>query len=200
MAYASVGHVGPFVTRKMARALGMTRFFSGIPCKIGHFTERWSSTNVCIECYVVSRPRRHLTVEELAYRVEWRRNNAELARSHRRAAYIRRKTKENADAKAWKTKNQEKVRSYDRNRKATKAGAGGTHTGNDVSDIYRLQKGKCAYCKVGLFDKYHVDHIVPLAKGGTNGRRNLQLTCEPCNLHKSDVDPLVFAGRLGRLV
>lgn len=31
---------------------------------------------------------------------------------------------------------------------------------------------------------YHIDHIKPISKGGTNEKTNLQLTCEPCNLAK----------------
>lgn len=32
----------------------------------------------------------------------------------------------------------------------------------------------------------HVDHIVPVVKGGTNERRNLRTLCADCNLGKSD--------------
>lgn len=30
----------------------------------------------------------------------------------------------------------------------------------------------------------HVDHIVPLARGGADSEENLQLLCRTCNLHK----------------
>ena len=33
---------------------------------------------------------------------------------------------------------------------------------------------------------FHIDHIVPLADGGTDGADNLCLACPGCNLHKSD--------------
>lgn len=200
MAYASLGHVGPFVTRRMARSLGMVRFFSGIPCKNGHLTERWSSNNICIQCYVSNRPPRVLTADEVAYRAAWRRNNAELSRKYRRLAYLRNKSKERASSDAWNANNREKVRVIDRNRKARMRNADGAHTAADVADILRLQKGKCAYCRTRLGGKYHVDHVLPISKGGSNGRENLQITCEGCNLRKSDIDPVTFATRLGRLL
>lgn len=31
----------------------------------------------------------------------------------------------------------------------------------------------------------HVDHITPLARGGTNARRNLQALCGPCHSTKT---------------
>jgi 5-methylcytosine-specific restriction enzyme A len=36
----------------------------------------------------------------------------------------------------------------------------------------------------------HIDHIIPLAKGGTNDLSNLHTLCQQCNLSKSDrLDP-----------
>lgn len=46
---------------------------------------------------------------------------------------------------------------------------------------------KCCNCKREFPAKYlHVDHIKPLAKGGTNKLENLQLLCVECNLAKKD--------------
>ena len=200
MAYESVYHVGPFVTRKIARSLGMIQYLSGVPCKIGHLTERWTANNCCIQCYRAARKPQVLNAAQIEYRAAWRRNNAELARLHRRLGYIRRKAKELASSKAWKARNKEKVRAYYRSYKARECNAAGDHTAAEILDIYRLQRGRCAYCRTALKEKYHVDHILPLARGGTNDRSNLQLTCVDCNLRKSDIDPLVFAHRRGLLL
>ena len=43
-------------------------------------------------------------------------------------------------------------------------------------DIYdNIAHGKCAICKEKLKQKFEVDHIKPLASGGTNDIKNLQL-------------------------
>lgn len=44
-------------------------------------------------------------------------------------------------------------------------------------------KKECAHCKIDT-GCFHVDHIVPLAKGGTDEMWNLQFLCEQCNLDK----------------
>ena len=38
------------VTKQQAKELGLTRYFTGLPCRKAHITERFVSTNRCIEC------------------------------------------------------------------------------------------------------------------------------------------------------
>lgn len=48
--------------------------------------------------------------------------------------------------------------------------------------ILEDQKSLCAYCESLLgFDAFHIDHIIPISVGGTNGRHNLALSCKKCN-------------------
>jgi len=70
------------------------------------------------------------------------------------------------------------------NRRARKLHNGGTHTTKDIQTQYQRQKGKCYYCKVKLGKAYHVDHVIPLSKGGSNGPENLVIACPSCNLSK----------------
>ena len=46
--------------------------------------------------------------------------------------------------------------------------------------------GGCAYCED---DAAHVDHVVPLSRGGTNDRENLAGACRRCNEEKLDSTP-----------
>jgi len=47
----------------------------------------------------------------------------------------------------------------------------------------------CQHCGADLFEvEHHIDHIVPLAKGGNNDEDNLQALCAPCNLAKGAQD------------
>ena len=90
----------------------------------------------------------------------------------------------------------------DRNRYAARRGSEEQHTDNDLAEIMRMQNARCAICyrKFSIKLKATVDHIKPLSKGGSNGRRNLQLTCRQCNSAKHDSDPSEFMRTRGRLL
>ena len=49
--------------------------------------------------------------------------------------------------------------------------------------VWRRDQGRCVKC--GSSEKLEYDHIIPIALGGSNTDRNLQLLCEPCNRSKS---------------
>jgi len=71
----------------------------------------------------------------------------------------------------------------------------------DLWEIARSQSNKCAYCKIRLtLSNRNLDHIIALATGGTNHRRNLQFLCSFCNRRKSDKDPIVFCREQGMLL
>lgn len=67
---------------------------------------------------------------------------------------------------------------------------GGKHTRADIFALLAEQAGVCAMCtKPFGEDGYHVDHKIPICKGGTNDRSNLQLLHPACNLTKGAVAP-----------
>jgi hypothetical protein len=57
-----------------------------------------------------------------------------------------------------------------------------------IKTVTARDRGKCAECGVDITMELtadpHIDHIIPLAKGGTNDLVNLQLLCQSCNLKK----------------
>lgn len=126
--------------------------------------------------------------------------NKEKISAGRKLYYTRTREASIAKTRQWCVENPEKVRELRRNRRARMRNAEGTHTAEDVSRIRDLQKDKCASCGVRLKGKGQVDHIIPLAKGGSNWPKNLQILCAPCNISKNARDPIEFMQSKGLLL
>ena len=156
-------------------------FFAKDKCKPDGFL------NQCKKCRnAYSKDRYELKKQEISKKkAEYRAGNREKACAMSAAWAIANPLKRSAAQAAYR---------------ARKRGAVGVHTGEDIGRLYGLQKGKCACCKVSLADGYHVDHVVPLALGGTNCKDNIQLLCQFCNCSKGSKDPIEFAQQLGRLL
>ena len=58
--------------------------------------------------------------------------------------------------------------------------------------VLRRDGFRCAYCGRGEGEgvQLHIDHLVPVARGGKNELENLVTSCAPCNLGKSASDLL----------
>lgn len=98
----------------------------------------------------------------------------------------RRWNKENADKiRAYSYGYKEQYRVNTRNRRAQLAAAKGSHTLDEVWSMAESQCWLCAYCEDPLFGEYHVDHMVPISRGGDNGWWNLAITCPRCNFSKN---------------
>jgi hypothetical protein len=54
--------------------------------------------------------------------------------------------------------------------------------------LFLLQDGECAICREPLPFRFHVDHIVPVARGGSSLITNLQGICETCHRSKTSYD------------
>lgn len=72
-----------------------------------------------------------------------------------------------------------------------------------TTQLLRLRQNAkvCYWCGVSLKKvKVHIDHYVPLSKGGLHTMSNLVVSCGKCNQIKSAKDPIKFANSIGKLL
>jgi 5-methylcytosine-specific restriction endonuclease McrA len=138
---------------------------------------------------------------------EWQKNNPDKVKASRQKfknanrerlraegrAYAKEYAKRNPDIlkernKRQRQENPGRVRAALRRRYGLVTNApGGHYKQADVQRIYAAQDGLCSNpaCGKELGSRFHVDHIVPLFHGGSNGAENIQIMCPGCNVRKA---------------
>lgn len=160
---------------KCTKPLSLTFFYRML-------TKRNGFSSYCKVCFVILARQRRKEKPEV-YEA-WREKNADRLNAHKRVKYHEDPEPHRLARKARFQKNPESRRVGGARRRALLAKAAGSHTCADVIQMYEDQQGLCAYCETPLFGTYHVDHMTPLVKGGSNGTENLAVTCVDCNRSK----------------
>lgn len=126
----------------------------------------------------------------------WREANPERAREQARRWREANPERGKENARRWHKANPERAAENDRRRRARKAGADGNHTAEDIRVQHDAQRGRCWWCGCKLNGTYHVDHRIPLSRGGSNAPENLVISCPACNCSKGTKLPHEWNGRL----
>jgi len=130
---------------------------------------------------------RYETSEKRAQQIEQYRRDGKARKAKRR--YM---AKPRGKAKAAANRDKRRVRIKK---------AKGDYEASDVllqMEAQKDKKGKlrCWWCNKIIKSKWHLDHRVPLAKGGSNSPDNLVISCPACNLSKGAKMPGEWNGRL----
>lgn len=131
---------------------------------------------------------------------EWRAANPSISNAARARYRKAHPDTQAAGIARWRAAHPEAKATYQRNRRARKAGNGGVLSKGIAEKLFALQKGKCACCGLPLGDDYHLDHIMPLALGGENSDKNIQLLRAVCNRQKNAKHPVEFMQQRGFLL
>lgn len=105
---------------------------------------------------------------------------------------------ERARNAAYKRARPEQRRATEAKRRASKMAAdvGGVTT-EFVSAQLTGQGNRCWWCGKKLPKTgWHMDHRIPLSKGGEHGPANIVIACQHCNQSKRAKTPVEFCGRL----
>ena len=156
------------VGRQEAINQGLLRYYTGKPCIRGHISERSVSHRGCLRCHSDNQNPN----KSKAYGLKYEALNKEVRRARLR--------KENIAPEVYA-----KVLEYFRIKNQERRGfLIGQLSPSIIQNLFQKQSGKCVGCGIDLIDNFHLDHIMPISRGGLNVDSNVQLLCPPCNLSK----------------
>jgi len=110
--------------------------------------------------------------------------------------YHRNKESRREQQKEYAQQNADAVRLKNMNRKARARGAAGRITRKMRKRLWARFHGMCAYCVIRHADT--LDHVIPLARGGTNYEGNVVPCCKSCNFSKHDSTVMEWRMRMHR--
>ncbi len=215
------------ISRKGAAELGLKRYYTGKPCLHGHLSERLVDNSTCATCNNIRSKNRikkwRQENKELSLQKhkDWvlanpekmkeclkksRTKHKDKMRVKRQKIYRDNKEFFQEKSREWRKNNPHKVKEIAHRRICQLSKIEGKHTAKQIRELFNKQQCKCANCIscITLTPKMpntlHLDHIMPISKGGTNNISNIQLLCKDCNLRKHAKDPFLWAQEQGRLL
>ena len=168
------------------------------PLTTGFHRESHGYRGVCRDCRNSQRRARHaanpepIRERDRARQVEKNKSYyaANVERERERAAAWKRRNRERAREThaAWVERNRAKVCEYSAARRALRKGA--TVEGVDRMAVYERDGGCCHVCgKKRPSDDWHLDHLLPLTKGGDHSMANVAVACPSCNVRRYNNGP-----------
>ena len=113
-------------------------------------------------------------------------NNKEKIIKQKKKYYQKNKEKVKEKIINYKKNNKHKYQLYSNSRRSKKVTLIDKFTYQDIIDKYG---NMCFYCQ-GIFE--HIDHYIPLSKGGLHNIDNVRPSCKNCNLSKGSKLPEDF--------
>lgn len=115
---------------------------------------------------------------------EWAKNNPEKVAIRNRRWMDRHPEQVQAARREWNRNNQDKLWGYKQVRRLRERNACTERVVR--SEVFSMSNGLCGICHLPVDPgRFHVDHIIPLSKGGSHCYANVQLAHPLCNQRKA---------------
>lgn len=165
-----------------------------LAARVAYYKAHRDDINGWKKAYYTSDPKRYEATRQV-----WAKANAERMRAYKRKWAQDNWDRVKASHKQWALDHPEQARHsariQDHRRRARVRQAEGAFTRHDIAYLLNAQDNRCAYCATPL-TAYHIEHKIPLARGGTNWPSNICISCPPCNLKKGVQTDNEFIARL----
>ena len=160
-------------------------------------TRKWRAANP-EHTKAYSRKYREANREKLAKaKRAWDHENRAHVVEYRRAYCLCHKEQTAQTHRRWFEMHPQKRALYEQIRRARKRANGGSFTLRELNDLFAQQEGFCAYCGELLYRRFdsevHVEHRIPVSRGGNSDINNIALACSKCNLAKGILTDEEFA-------
>lgn len=183
------------VNRRLAVLSNSNKYFSFKECPFGHLSGRYTKSGKCVEC---ARLQTKDAINDGYFKSIYE-SNSEKIKDRSKKRYAKNKDSIKESAKLWQENNKEKVKSYKTSNKLKRKDK--IKNGDSSKVIYSWLESvskTCAYCGRCCVNNYHIDHIMPLSRGGLHVVSNLAISCPTCNMQKSSKTPEEYAKYLAR--
>lgn len=181
------------ISRKEAKEQGLTRFFTGLPCKQNHIDNRLTSSGECLMCKRVREERKYK--EDPSRHKQQYLKNRDVLLQKQKIRDDARRDKKILYGRQWRAINTHYAKQY----RKTKAGLYAYHTSlrrkrcqvatpkwADLAAIRAIYL-ECEQITKSTGIEHHVDHIIPLKGRRVSGlhiHTNLQIIQKTENLSK----------------
>jgi 5-methylcytosine-specific restriction endonuclease McrA len=134
--------------------------------------------------------------EQYAHTKAWRKRNVDKMREANRRQYANNPQHRQSVKNAWREANVDKIKAFQKkyrlnhlpkmaekqHKRRAKMRSNGVYQISE-KELIKLYSFPCIAC--GTTDRVTIDHIIPIARGGTHSIGNLQSLCLKCNSSKN---------------
>lgn len=170
------------------------KYYAADPEKHRQRSARWIGQNPDKRAIVAKRWRESNQERIRAQRKAWAAANKDKRQASWRRWVSANPEKNRAKVRAWALANPELAQAQGRTRRARMQAAPGAHTAAEWRACVERYGRRCFYC--GASSALTADHIIALARGGSNAIENIVPACRRCNSSKRASDARAWIARV----
>lgn len=156
-------------------------------CECAYFAERRKNHPEAIKC-AQQKFKENNPIRAKEIKNKWTRANLDKVALSAQKRYQNKRDEIRQRQNAYERNHLEAKRARTEKRRLKIKAIGGVITAADLRTLYIEQEGRCAYCGISIYwdikNDIHLDHVMPLNRGGQHNTGNCLLTCSNCNLTK----------------